>query len=126
MEQSKKLGIEIKEDIDQQSKIKVFKNNLCALESLIDITNTSTLYDNTTDTRIYKNEYFVYLENSFYLQMLNFNKLFCDKNEMVIRYNINNHRQPEHEQFIIRPLITIELCDGVLYLTKLLDNTEML
>lgn len=126
MEQSKKLGIEIKEDIDQQPKIKVFKNNLCALESLLDITNTSTLYDNTTDTRIYKNEYFVYLENSFYLQMLNFNKLFCESNEMVIRYNINNRRQPEHVQFIIRPLITIELCDGVLYLIKLLDNVEML
>lgn len=126
MAQSKKLGIEIKEDIDQQPKIKVFKNNLCALESLLDITNTSTLYDNTTDTRIYKNEYFVYLENSFYLQMLNFNKLFCESNEMVIRYNINNRRQPEHVQFIIRPLITIELCDGVLYLIKLLDNVEML
>lgn len=126
MEQSKKLGIEIKEDIDQQPKIKVFKNNLSALESLLDITNTSTLYDNTTDTKIYKNEYFVYLENSFYLQMLNFNKLFCESNEMVIRYNINNRRQPEHVQFIIRPLITIELCDGVLYLIKLLDNVEML
>lgn len=126
MEQSKKLGIEIKEDIDHQPKIKVFKNNLSALESLLDITNTSTLYDNTTDTKIYKNEYFVYLENSFYLQMLNFNKLFCESNEMVIRYNINNRRQPEHVQFIIRPLITIELCDGVLYLIKLLDNVEML
>lgn len=126
MEQNKKLGIEIKEDIEQQPKIKIFKNNLCALESLLDITNTTTLYDNSTDTRIYKNDYFVYLENSFYLQVLNFNKLFCESNEMVIRYNINNRRQPEYEQFIIRPLITIELCDGVLYLTKLLDNVEML
>ncbi len=126
MDSSKKLGIEIKEDINEQAKIKVYKNNLLALKELVDLSNIQPIYCNTTNTIIQHNSYITYVSKSVYFNSLKSSMLLGKGNELVIGYNTNNVRQPEIEYLTIIPLVTIELEKGYLFITKLLDDVKML
>lgn len=126
MEQNKKLGIEIKEDIEQQLKVKVYENNLLSLLEIVDINNLQPLYCNSTNTCFYNNQYITYISKCIYSNSLRYSMLMAKANEFVITYNINNIRQPEMVYLTIKPLVTIELEKGYLFINKLLDNVEML
>lgn len=126
MDSSKKLGIEIKEDINEQAKIKVYKNNLLALKELVDLSSIQPIYCNTTNTIIQHNSYITYVSKSVYFNSLKSSMLFGKGNELIIGYNTNNVRQPEIEYLTIIPLVTIELEKGYLFITKLLDDVKML
>ena len=126
MEQNKKLGIEIKEDIEQQLKVKVYENNLLSLLEIVDINNLQPLYCNSTNTCFYNNQYITYISKCIYSNSLKYSMLMAKANEFVITYNINNIRQPEMVYLTIKPLVTIELEKGYLFINKLLDNVEML
>lgn len=126
MEQNKKLGIEIKEDIEQQPNIKVYENNILTLREIVDINNMQPLYCNSTNTCNYNNQYITYISKCVYNNSLKYSMLMAKANEFIVTYNTNNIRQPEIEYFTIKPLVTIELEKGYLFINKLLDNIEML
>lgn len=126
MGQNKRLGIEIKEDIDQQPNIKVYEKNITTLSEILDISNVASIYDNSTYTSIVRNEYFTYIKNDLRIKALYYTSLIANPRDMIIPYNTNNKRQPELEQIIITPLFELELEEGIIYVTKVLDNIEIL
>ena len=126
MGQNKKLGIEVKENINEQLKIKTYENNLLSLREIVDINNLQPLYCNSTNTCFYNNQYITYISKCLYSNSLRYTMLMAKPNEFIITYNINNIRQPEMLYLTIKPLVTIELERGYLFINKLLDNIEMI
>ena len=126
MAQNKRLGIEIKEDIEQQSNIKVHEKTITTLSEILDISGIVSIYDNCTYTSIIRNESFTYIKNDLRIKALSYTSLIANPRDIIIPYNTNNKRQPELEQIIITPLFELELKEGIIYVTKVLDNIEIL
>lgn len=97
-----------------------------ALKDIINLENIIKVYDNTTGNEIIKNEYFIFIPKEFYYVFELYNEAFNYKNkELIIPINTNDKRNPEWDNIIFEPLFRIEINNGYLFITKLLDNVTI-
>lgn len=97
-----------------------------ALKDIINLENIIKVYDNTTGNEIIKNEYFIFIPKEFYYVFKLYNEAFNYKNkELIIPINTNDKRNPEWDNITFEPLFRIEINNGYLFITKLLDNVTI-
>lgn len=97
-----------------------------ALKDIINLENIIKVYDNTTGNEIIKNEYFIFIPKEFYYVFELYNEAFNYKNkELIIPINTNDKRNPEWNNITFDPLFRIEINNGYLFITKLLDNVTI-
>ena len=96
------------------------------LKDIINLENIIKVYDNTTGNEIIKNEYFIFIPKEFYYVFELYNEAFNYKNkELIIPINTNDKRNPEWNNITFDPLFRIEINNGYLFITKLLDNVTI-